>query len=122
MLRHSVTGAFMAALFATPGNAQTVDDDMRCLILGTFFQAAKEPAAKQAAGAATLYHLGRVSARVPSSELKSRYLAQAKGLRTASAGPMMNACIQQMQAQGRSIDAVRQEIARSLPKQAARKK
>jgi hypothetical protein len=119
MLRHLLTGAFTAALFAAPGNAQPVDHDMRCLILGTFYQGAKEPAAKQAAGAAMLYYLGRVSARVPSNELKSRYLAQAKGLKTSSAGPMMNACIQQMQAQGRSIDTVRQEVARSLPKQAA---
>jgi hypothetical protein len=107
-------------LLAAPGSAQSVDDDVRCLILGTAFQgSAKEPAAKQAAAAATLFYLGRVSARVPSGELKSRYLSQATRLKAESAGPMMNACIKQMQAQGSAVDAVRQEIGRSLAKQPA---
>lgn len=121
MPHHLVSGAFLTVLlFATPVNAQTVDDDVRCLVLGTAFQnAAKEPATKQAASAAASYYLGRVSARVPSSELKRRYLAQATSLKTDTAGPMMNACFQKMQVQGRAIDAVRQEVARSLPKQAA---
>jgi hypothetical protein len=121
MLGRLVPGAALAALlFSSPGNAQSVDDDVRCLLLGTLFQStAKEPAVKQAANAATQYYLGRVSARVPSGELKARFLAQATRLKPLSAGPMMNACFKQMQAQGRAVDAVRQELSRSLPKQAA---
>jgi hypothetical protein len=109
-----------ALLLAAPGSAQSVDDEVRCLILGAAFQgSAKEPAAKQAASAATLYFLGRVSARVPPGELKSTYLAQATRLKAESAGPMMDACFKQMQAQVRAVDAVRQEIGRSLAKQPA---
>ena len=110
-----------ALLSASPASAQSVDDDMRCLVLGTVFQGgAKEPTAKQAASAAALYFLGRVSARVPPGQLKSRYLAQATRLNTQTVGPMLHACLKQMQAQGRAVDAVRQEIARSLAKQSAR--
>jgi hypothetical protein len=109
-----------ALLLAAPASAQSVDDDVRCLILGTVFQGgAKEPAAKQAASAAALYFLGRVSARVPSGELKRRYLSQAGRLKAQTAGPMMNACFKQMQAQGRAVDAVRREIGRSSVKQPA---
>jgi hypothetical protein len=120
MPRHLVPGTFIVALLcATPSQAQAVDDDVRCLILSTIFQGtAKQPAVKQAASAAAHYYLGRVSARVPSGELKKRYLAQATRLKADSTGPMMNACFQKMQAQGRAVDAVRQEIGRSLPKQA----
>jgi hypothetical protein len=32
---------------------------------------------------------------------------------------MMNACFKQMQAQGRAVDAVRQEVGRSLAKEPA---
>jgi hypothetical protein len=110
----------LALLSASPASAQSVDDDMRCLVLGTVFQGgAKEPTAKQAASAAALYFLGRVSARVPPGQLKRRYLAQATRLNTQTAGPMMNACFKQMQAQGKAVDAVCQEIARSLAKQPA---
>jgi hypothetical protein len=108
-----------ALLVAAPVSAQSADD-VRCLILATVFQgSAKEPAAKQAASAAALYFLGRVSAKVPSRELKSRYLAQATRLKTQTAGPLMNACFKQMQMQGRAVDAVRQEVGRSLAKQPA---
>ena len=119
MHRYLILGAFTAALLiATPSDAQSVDDDVRCLILGTLFQgAAKQPAVKQAASAVAQYYLGRVSARVPSGELKSRYLAQATRLKADSTGPMMNACFKAMQAQGRAVDAIRQEIKRSLPQQ-----
>lgn len=121
MQRYLVPGAFIAALvLAAPGKAQSVDDDVRCLVLGTLFQnTAKEPAVKQAASAAAQYYLGRVSARVPSGELKSRYLAQVTRIKPEGAGPMMDACFKAMQAQGRAVDAVRQEIGRSLPKQAS---
>lgn len=107
-----------ALLLTAPASAQSADEDVRCLILATVFQSnAKEPAAKQAASAAALYFLGRVSARVPSREMKRRYLAQATRLNTKSAGPLMNACLKQMQMQVRAVDAVGQEVGRSLSKQ-----
>ena len=118
MHRLLVPSAFLAALLsAAPANAQSVDEDVRCLILGTLFQnTAKQPAVKQAAAAVTQYYLGRVSARVPAGALKSRYLAQARLIRADRTGPMMNACFKAVQAQGRAVDAVRVEIGRSLPK------
>ena len=124
MHRLLVSGAFIAALSITaPANAQSVDEDVRCLILGTLFQnTAKEPAAKQAAGAVALYYLGRVGARVPIGDLKNRYRAQATALRADRTGPLMNACVRAMQEKGRAVDAVRVEIGRSLPGRAAPKK
>ncbi len=118
MQRILSSGAFLAALLsAAPADAQSIDEDVRCLILGTLFQnTAKEPAVKQAAAAATQYYLGRVSARVPVGALKSRYLAQAKLIKADRTGPMMTACFKALQAQGRAVDAVRVEIGRSLPK------
>jgi hypothetical protein len=124
MQRTLISGVFLAALLgAAPVSAQSIDEDVRCLILGTVFQnTAKEPAVKQAAAAVTQYYLGRVSARVPVAALKSRYLAQAKLIKADRTGPMMNACFKSMQAQGRAVDAVRVEIGRSLPKATPTKK
>jgi hypothetical protein len=51
--------------------------------------------------------------------VKRRYLSQAGRLKAQTAGPMMNACFKQMQAQGRAVDAVRREIGRSSVKQPA---
>lgn len=121
MRRHLVIGAFIAALMIpSPAPAQLVDQDVRCMILSAFFQnGAKEPAQKQVAATSLLYYLGRVSARVPSSSLKSVYLAQAVGLKNENAGLLMNACVKQLQSQELLMNNVRQEIARSLPKQAA---
>jgi hypothetical protein len=124
MHRYLIFGVFTAALtIATPSDAQSADDDVRCLILGTLFQgAAKKPAERQAASAVTQYYLGRVSARVPSGEVKRRYLAQARRLKAESTGPIMNACFKAMQAQGRAVDAMRRELGRSLPQKATLKK
>ena len=121
MLRLLVPGAFLASLLiAAPAHAQSVDEDVRCLILGSLFQRTEtEPAKKQIAAAVAQYYLGRVSARVPAGELKRRYLAQATRLPANRTGPMMTACFTAMQAQGRAVDAVRVEIGRSMTKAAA---
>lgn len=91
------------------------------LLSHRFKNAAKEAPQKQAAEVSAIYYFGRVAARVPTSELKSRLIAQDNSLKGQQAGPLMNACFQQLQAQERAMNAVSQEIARSAPKEAPKK-
>jgi hypothetical protein len=112
-------------LLSQPAAAQSVDQDVRCMILSNGFKnAAKEPAQKKAAEVASIYYTGRVAARVPTNELKSKYvaqIAQLTGLQGLQTGPLMNACFQQLQAQERAMNAVGQEVAQSLTKDATKK-
>jgi hypothetical protein len=123
IIRHLVAGTLIGTLLSpSPAAAQSVDQDIRCMLLSHRFKnAAKEAPQKQAAEVSAIYYFGRVAARVPTSELKSRLIAQDNRLKGQQAGPLMNACFQQLKAQERAMNAVSQEIARSAPKEAPKK-
>jgi hypothetical protein len=87
-------GAALAmAGIAAPIAAQSVDDDVRCLLASNFFaRTAKAPQQKQIAMASAAFYLGRLDARISNQQLNSAAMAQAKTMTKDSLGPIMNNC------------------------------
>ena len=101
---------------AVPATAQAADNDVRCLMLSNLFaKADADPQRKQFAAAASLFFLGRVDARLSQAALKSQILAQAKTIDKATAGPLMTECGKRMQTSERSMLAIGQDIAKTVP-------
>lgn len=113
MLRCRFTGMILAsALLPSPAAAQSIDEDIRCMVLSNVFaKGAKDAVPREAAANSLLYYLGRVAARVPATELKSRYLAQVGALQGQALDLLMNSCFKQFRAQERAITSMSQEAA-----------
>jgi hypothetical protein len=103
-----VTLAFGLAL---PASAQTVPEDVRCLMLSNLFaKAAANDQAKQLAGKSLAFYLGRLDGRATPEALAAAMRAQAPTIDPKGAGPAMNACAarlaraeQSVQAAGRAV-------------------
>jgi len=87
-------GVALAAMgLAAPVAAQSVDDDVRCLLASNFFaKTEKDPQKKQLAVTAAAFYLGRLDTRISNAQLKNAALAQAKTLTGTSVSPLMNTC------------------------------
>jgi len=91
---------------ATPVAAQSVDDDVRCLLASNFFARTEKDAQKrQLAGAASAFYLGRLDARISNEQLKTAVQAQAKTMPAASLGPTMTACVKRLTDKGVAMRA-----------------
>lgn len=102
-------------LIAFPVAAQSSDQDLRCLVLGEYYQGVdKDAGHKLIASAVALYFLGRVDARLPFDTLKARYVSEAKGLQGQNTGPFMNDCAQQLRNHEKAMVTLKQEIGKSL--------
>ena len=89
--------AFLAAGLAAPVAAQSVDDDVRCLLASNFFaRAEKNPQQKQIAMASAAFYLGRLDARISNEQLNGAAMAQAKTMTKDSLGPTMNGCAKRL--------------------------
>lgn len=94
---------------AAPAIAQTADQDVRCMIVANIFANAEKDASKrQVAGAARLFYLGRVDARMSGAGLKAALIAQAKTVTPENAGPAMTACARSMQGKMAALQAIGQ--------------
>jgi hypothetical protein len=64
-------GATVAALaFAAPVAAQSVNDDVRCLLAANVFaRAEKDQAKRQLSASASIFYLGRLDARISNEQL-----------------------------------------------------
>ena len=93
-----IVGAALAmAGIAAPVTAQSVDDDVRCLLASNFFgHAAKDPQQQKIAQAAAAFYLGRLDARISTQQLVSAEIAQAKTMTKDSLGPTMNNCAKRL--------------------------
>lgn len=93
-----VIGAALAAFaVAAPVAAQSVDDDVRCLLAANFFARAEKDAAKrQISVAAQIFYLGRLDARISNEQLKAATQAQAKTMSGSSVAPIMTACVKRL--------------------------
>jgi len=100
-------GAALAALaFAAPLAAQSVDEDVRCLLAANVFaRAEKDPPRRQLATAASVFYLGRLDARISNEQLKTAVQAQAKTMPAASLGPTMNNCAKRLTDKGLAMRA-----------------
>jgi hypothetical protein len=95
----------LAALgMATPLAAQTVDDDVRCLVVAnSLSRAEKDPTQRQVAGVMSIFYLGRLDARISTEQLKAAITARVKTMPASSLGPTVQACFKRMEAKGNAM-------------------
>lgn len=111
-MRYLIAAAAMLAAPAT-AVAQTPAQDVRCLIASNIFANTEKDAAKrQAAGAARLFYLGRVDARVNGASLPGALTAEARGITAANVGATMTSCIKSMQGKMAALQTISQQVAR----------
>ena len=101
-------GVALAAMgLAAPVAAQSVDDDVRCLLASNFFaKTEKDPQKKQLAVTAAAFYLGRLDARISNDQLKNMVLAQAKTMTGTSVAPLMNNCAKRLAQKGMALRAI----------------
>lgn len=97
-----IAGAALAACAITaPVAAQTVDDDVRCLLAANVFaRAEKDPAKRQNAIASSIFFLGRLDGRISTEQLKVAVAKQVKTMPAASLGPTMTDCFKRVVKKG----------------------
>ena len=99
--------ALLTAAAAAPLAAQSVDEDVKCLLASNVFsRAEKDPQKKQLAMAASVFYLGRLDARISTAQLKTAVTAQAKTMPAASLGPIMTACARRLAAKGVALQTL----------------
>lgn len=93
----SMGAALLAVGLAAPLAAQSVDEDVRCLLVSNAFaRTEKDPAKNQIAKISAAFYLGRLDMRMPSTQLKGALLAQAKAMTPAAVAPVMNGCVRRL--------------------------
>lgn len=98
-------------VLASPGAAQAVDPDVRCLVLSNWFaRSDKDPGRKQLAAASATYFLGRIDARLSDAQLRTQVVALGKSLNKDNAGPLMNACVRRFADKQKAMLAMGQSI------------
>jgi len=97
----TIGAALAAVAFAAPVAAQSVDEDVRCLLAANVFaRAEKDPARRQLSIATSVFYLGRLDARVSNEQLKTAVQAQAKTMPASSLGPTMTKCAKRLTDKG----------------------
>ena len=116
-MRHALPAAACAALLVAPvpAEAQTVDQNVRCLLVSNVFENnAKEGQAKSVAAASKLFYAGRVSA-IPEAQIQSAMDVQGKQITSANAVATMTACAQTMDRALKTIQTVAQRLQKPKP-------
>ena len=80
-------------LAGAPAAAQTLNDDVRCLMLGTAYaNAAKDEGTRHVAALTASFYLGRLGDRMGDPAVVAAIRAQGKGIAAKDAQPIMQAC------------------------------
>ena len=109
--------AGLAIAAAAPAAAQTVDQDVKCMLASNVFATQeKDPQRKQIAQASALYYFGRVDGRVPLPQLKDKILTVGKSFTPATLGPVMTTCARQLQDRQKALQDVGRQVAAAAPK------
>jgi hypothetical protein len=100
--------AIAAALLMTNGTAVAQSaTDVGCLILSNgFAHNSKDANAQKAAEAASFFYLGRVSNQGTAAQLKALLEKEMKTITQANAGPMMNACMKELEAKSQLVQSL----------------
>ena len=100
---------------AAPGSSQTVDQNVRCLLVSNLFDNnAKEGQAKNVAAASKLFYAGRVST-LSAAQIQSAMAAQGKQLTPANAAATMSTCAQGMERALKAIQSAGQRLQKPKP-------
>jgi len=109
MARRMMTmGAVLAAsALAAPLAAQSVEEDVRCLLSANVFaRNEKDPTKQRIAQSASVFYLGRLDARISTVQLKSAIMTQAKAMQTSALGPTMTGCAKRMVEKGVALQTL----------------
>lgn len=90
----------LAGVAATAANAQSVPDDVRCLLLSSAFAKSTDAKVRESATQSMNYYLGRIETRADDQAIISQIRAQSASIDRARAATEMSACATRlMQAQ-----------------------
>lgn len=79
---------------AAPASAQSVPDDVRCLLLSNVFgKAGNNEKAKEVASETMVFYIGRLDSRSDDQAITRAMRAQAPTIDAKTAGQEMNACV-----------------------------
>lgn len=107
----------LAAGLAAPVAAQSVDEDVRCLLASNVIvRQEKDPTKRQLATASQLFYFGRLDARISTPALKTALAAQIKTMTGASIGPTMTACVKRLAAKGVAMQTLNLQDGSPPPK------
>jgi hypothetical protein len=95
----------MLLLLPSTACAQSLSNNVQCLLLSIGFSTSKDAKAQGIAKSATLFFAGRVS-QVPAPQLRSAVTTQQRLISPATAGLRMTACAKEMESSLRSIQAI----------------
>ncbi|WP_420141747.1 hypothetical protein [Sphingomonas sp.] len=106
-----IAAALVTAAGAAALPAQTIDRDVRCLMVSNVFaQAEKDAKKKQLALASSFFFMGRIDGRLQPSQLKTQLQAQARTLNNKTIGQTMDGCAKIVQASQRTLVATGQQL------------
>ena len=100
--------AIAASLLMTGGAAaaQSATDAGCLLVSNAFAQNAKDANAQKAAMAASYFYLGRIGPQATAAQLRALFESQAKTITETTAGNMMNACVDEIQAKTKLVESL----------------
>jgi hypothetical protein len=93
--RLGMLAAGLAAVLAlaAPADAQSVDDEVRCVLLSNAMAGgADNPRGRQIGASVGAYFMGRLDARPP-AQVKAAIAGQKRKMKAAAAATAMNACV-----------------------------
>jgi hypothetical protein len=118
MIRRTLSTAsvFWITLFAAPAVAQSVEKDVRCMMVSqAFSRLEKDPAKKQLAAASALYYFGRVDAQVSGSALRNQFIAQNSVIKQQNGGEIMTGCAKDFNAHQQALQLSVQGAVKAAP-------
>jgi hypothetical protein len=106
-VRDGLVGMCLLMLAASPADAQSTNEDVKCLLASNVFvKAEKDPGKRQVAVLSSFFYLGRVDARLAGAQLGAAMKAQAPTITPQTAGPIMTACAKRLQSAGMAVQTI----------------
>jgi len=106
-MRHLIlTCGALALALPLPVAAQTVNDDVRCLLLSaSYARVAKDENTRRGSAMTGAFYLGRINGRISQPALAAAIRAQGKGLPAKEAAATMQACAARATAAEQALSA-----------------
>jgi len=104
------------ASFATAASAQSVGEDVRCLMLSNVFaRAAKDDKGREVAVRSALFYLGRINGRSDIRDLPGETRRAGSSIDAKVAGVQMDACVGRLNRAEQDFKAIGNSLAQKKP-------
>jgi hypothetical protein len=99
--------ALLIAGSLSPASAQSVPEDVRCMLLSNIFaKGASDEKARNVAGQNLAFYIGRLEGRANPQAIATAMRAQASSIDPKTSGPAMDACASRLARAAQSIQAI----------------